>query len=97
MDLERTGLYDQRYDYTCDCEKPSTHSRLTTQAQRPSSREAVQRDCCSNCAREATIATATLPSTRGVVQRDCCSISGSLQRMVRRRASRHTISTLLMQ
>ena len=44
---------------------------LTTQAPRPSSREAVQRDCCSNCARDATIATATLPP-------------GSLQRMVRR-------------
>src|ERR1051325_5900986 len=45
--------------------------RLTTQAQRPSIREAVQRDCCSNCARDATRATATLPP-------------GSLQRMVSR-------------
>src|SRR6185503_20274276 len=41
---------------------------LTTQAQRPSIREVVQRDCCSNCARDATIATgARWPGSSGLV------------------------------
>src|ERR1051325_12122829 len=67
---ERTG--SKKHCCNCGDELLSHDARsgLTTQAQRPSIREAVQRDCCSNCARDAMMATAT-------------PTPGSLQRMVR--------------